>query len=41
MNVPMIASMNSNEGGYATGITVIALVVSVLTIPLVQLLAFV
>ena len=38
--VPMIASMNSNEGEYATGMTVVTLVVSVATIPLVQLLAF-
>ena len=38
--VPMIATMHGNEGEYATGMTVITLVVSVATIPLVQLLAF-
>ena len=38
--VPMIASMYGNEGEYATGITVVTLVLSVVTIPLVQLLAF-
>ena len=38
--VPMIATMHGHEGEYATGMTVVTLVVSVLTIPLVQLLAF-
>ena len=38
--VPMIARAHGNEGDYAAGITVVTLVASVLTIPLVQLLAF-
>ena len=36
--VPMIASQRGHEGDYAAGIAVATLVVSVITIPLVQLL---
>lgn len=39
--VPMIAKARGNEGDYAAGITVVTLVASVITIPLVQLLAFI
>ena len=38
--VPMIAKQNGHEGDYAAGMTVVTLVASVVTIPLVQLLAF-
>ena len=38
--VPMIAKQNGHEGDYAAGMTVVTLVTSVVTIPLVQLLAF-
>lgn len=38
--VPMIAKQNGHEGDYAVGMTVVTLVASVVTIPLVQLLAF-
>lgn len=38
--VPMIAKQNGHEGDYAAGMTVVTLVASAVTIPLVQLLAF-
>lgn len=38
--VPMIAKQNGHEGDYAAGMTVVTLIASVVTIPLVQLLAF-
>lgn len=38
--VPMIAKQNGHEGDYAAGMTVVTLATSVVTIPLVQLLAF-
>lgn len=37
--VPMVAAQNGDEGEYATGITVVTLVASVVTIPLAVLLA--
>lgn len=38
--VPMLVRMHGDEGDYAAGITVVTLVASVVTIPLVQLIAF-
>lgn len=38
--VPMIAKQNGHEGDYAAGMTVVTLVASAVTIPLVQPLAF-